>query len=142
MQRTTSRILLPLCALLAAAVLGSGCSSSLNPRVRDSIATQMKMQRRGIQRCYHFALKADRRTRGRVTLNFSVSDKTGEFYKVRAVRSTVEDPKLVRCVTRRTRKLRSDPKPSRPVDVVYTVDFRPSKRRSRVAEMEEAPVFD
>jgi hypothetical protein len=142
MKRTIT--LISASALLTAAVCATGCSKSLNPRVRDSIATQMKMQRSGLARCYGKALKHNRRTRGRVTLAFTVSDKTGEFSNVRVAKTGVRDRKLVRCLTRRAMRLRADPKPERPVDVTFSVDFRPLEQRKRrrpegAQAKEEAP---
>jgi hypothetical protein len=130
MKRTA--ILVALGALLVTALGGSGCSSTLSPRVRDGIAAQVEAQRRGLERCYQFALKANRKTRGRVTLNFTVSDETGRFGDVRLAQSEVEDPKLVRCLARRVARLSSYPRPERPVRVTYAVDFSPLEPRETI----------
>lgn len=109
---------------LVAVLLLAGCSSQLSTSVRQDIDSQVKSQRKAIAKCYKKALKRNKALKGRMTLYFTVNDFDGSFSEVSVGRSSLDDPRLKRCVVKRTSRLKLANAPDKPVRVTYPMEFK------------------
>jgi hypothetical protein len=104
-------------------LLLAGCSSQLSTTVRQDIDFQVKSQRRAISKCYKKALKLNKTLKGQMILYFTVNDVDGTFSEVSVGQSSLDDPRLKRCVVKRTSRLKLANAPDKPVRVTYPMKF-------------------
>lgn len=91
------------CLLLGTAIASlSGCSfyARSQQEYRDVTAKLLETKSRDIDTCYDGALKATPGIKGKVTVQFSVEEKTGKVVDVKADPARTDAPQsLVDCVT-------------------------------------------
>lgn len=113
-------------ALLAASMLTLGCSfyARSPQQYRDDTAKVLDAKTAEINTCYDTVLKTTPTAAGKVTVVFSVEEKTGKIADVKSdpARTTAPQP-LVDCVVNAINGLMLQPPDQRKGDATFEYDF-------------------
>lgn len=121
MHRTAALVLVASLALLGAcARTGTGAG------VRADITAQMQSAQSPLQQCYAAALKANRRIKGTLIVNFVAAADTGKFDNLTISRNEPADNDLARCVMAEVAKLKLQTPQRTSVAVAYPIRFAPN----------------
>lgn len=111
----------------AAAPLAACGGTGTGGAVRTDITARMQTLQAPIQACYASALKANRRLRGLMVVNFRAAPSTGQFDQITVDRDEVGDSSLRACVIQQVQALKLATPQRTAVSVAYPIRFAPTK---------------
>ena len=120
MPRLTSLAVVAALATAACSRTGTGAG------VRADITARMQTIQGPIQQCYSDALKANRRLKGMMVVNFRAAAGTGQFDQVTIGRNEAVDASLGRCVVELVAKLKLETPQRTAAEIAYPIRFAPS----------------
>ena len=120
MKKNTIVMMVALCAGLM--LVASGCGT-LNPNTQGQIASGLEGQSNQLEKCYKSALKRNRNTKGKMTVQLEIHKETGKVTKAKVVKSNIKDKTMKKCVAKVARKIKLPESPGKFVKGVYHIEF-------------------
>ncbi|HPN83535.1 MAG TPA: AgmX/PglI C-terminal domain-containing protein [Spirochaetota bacterium] len=110
-------------ALACLALLVSACAK-LNPKTEGQIYSALEAKADDFRKCYEKALKDNRDVKGDVEFKLKFDPKGTRPESVSVEKSTIQDDKMLKCVTKVADKISIEDAPEVFIDGFYTVSFQ------------------
>ena len=104
-------------ALVSIVVLGAGCATGADPKIRVEIGSKLDGAKVPIQACYQKSLTTNRKLRGMYVVQFAAAADTGKFVDISLRRDEPADPVLRFCVIQEIAKLGLAKPPGKRIEV-------------------------
>jgi hypothetical protein len=98
----------------------------MGEETRTAITAKMQATQSPISACYETSLKANRKLKGMIMLDFIIEASSGQFKNVRTGRNDLNDTPLNQCIIAEVEKQKLEKAPSSNVQVLYPLNFAPS----------------
>jgi hypothetical protein len=108
------------CLMIVAGAMGCG---SLNPKTEGQIYSALEAQKEEFQKCYENALKTNRNQKGDVELKLKFEPKSKRPKETAVAKSDINDPEMMKCVSKAADRIRIEDAPGVFVDGQYTLNF-------------------
>ena len=110
-------------ALLAGLCVFATACGELNPNTQGQIASALEGKSDRFEKCYKSALKRNRNTKGKMTVELSVDKDSGKVTKAKVVKSNIKDKTMKKCVSKAAKKIKVPEAPGKHVKGVYQLEF-------------------
>jgi hypothetical protein len=106
--------------MIGTGVMGCG---SLNPKTEGQIYSALEAQKDEFQKCYEDALKSNRDRKGDVELKLKFEPKSKRPKDTTVAKSDIDDPEMMKCVSKAADRIRIEDAPGVFVEGQYTLNF-------------------